>query len=111
MDEIIQALRRFRDERGWEEFHTPKDLAISVSIEAGELLEHFQWNREGHDTTHLDTAAVADEAADVMLYLLMFFDRLGLDPKVEALKKIERNEKRFPIEVSFGRPGSKIGPE
>ena len=108
MREIIESLRRFRDDRGWADFHTPKDLAASISIEAGELLEIFQWDRSGHDTSNLDIAAVADEAADVLLYTLMLFDRLGLDPEIEAKKKISRNEGRFPVEVSYGKPGSKL---
>jgi NTP pyrophosphatase (non-canonical NTP hydrolase) len=109
MDDILNALRKFRDERGWAQFHTPKDLAVSVSIEAGELLEQFQWDQSGHDVSKLDVAGIANEAADVLLYTLMLFDRLGLDPAQEAFNKINRNAQRFPKEKTFGVPGSKAG--
>jgi NTP pyrophosphatase (non-canonical NTP hydrolase) len=108
MKHVQELLRKFRDERDWAQFHTPKDLAISVSIEAGELLELFQWRGDGHDVDGLDRARIADEAADVLLYTLMLFDRLGLDAEAEALKKIELNEKRFPIEISYGRSKSRL---
>ena len=106
MDELIEALRKFRDERDWARFHTPKDLAVSVSIEAGELLELFQWRHDGHETSNIDIAEVADEAADVVIYALLLFDRLGLDPKREVLAKIALNAKRFPVEQSFGVPST-----
>lgn len=106
MDELLAALRKFRDERDWAQFHTPKDLAVSVSIEAGELLELFQWRRDGHEIDDIDVREVADEAADVLMYVLMLFDRLGLDPNQEVLNKIERNAKRFPVNESFGVPSA-----
>jgi dCTP diphosphatase len=108
MDEVVRALRKFRDERNWSQFHTPKDLAISVSIEAGELLEIFQWQHNGHDLDGLDRSRVASEAADVLLYTLMLFDRLGLDPVAEALKKIDLNSRRFPVEKTFDKPASAL---
>jgi dCTP diphosphatase len=105
MEELLRALRAFRDERNWAQFHTPKDLAISVSIEAAELLESFQWRHDGHTIDEERRALVADEAADVLLYTLMLFDRLGLDPREEALKKIARNRDRYPVHDSYGRAG------
>jgi NTP pyrophosphatase (non-canonical NTP hydrolase) len=65
MEEIVRALRKFRDERNWSRFHTPKDLAISVSIEAGELLEVFQWQCDGHDVNGLDKSRVASEMGEI----------------------------------------------
>ena len=106
MEELLKALREFRDERDWAQFHTPKDLAVSVSIEAGELLELFQWRFDGHDVAKLDVESVADEASDVLIYLLLLFDRLGLDPNREVLAKIARNAQRFPIENSLGMPSA-----
>ncbi|WP_206435760.1 nucleotide pyrophosphohydrolase [Tsuneonella rigui] len=102
MDELIEALRTFRDERDWAQFHTPKDLAISISIEAGELLEHFQWRNDGHDVEKLDVRDIADEASDVLIYALLLFDRMGLNPRDEVLRKIARNAERFPIAKSYG---------
>ncbi|RXG86541.1 nucleotide pyrophosphohydrolase [Bradyrhizobium zhanjiangense] len=106
MEEIVKALRQFRDDRNWSRFHTPKDLAISVSIEAGELLEIFQWQHDGHDLDGLDRSRVAAEAADVLLYTLMLFDRLGLDPTAEAMRKIRLNAQRYPVEKTFDKPAS-----
>jgi dCTP diphosphatase len=106
VEELLEALRKFRDERDWAKFHTPKDLAVSVSIEAGELLELFQWRHDGHATDDLDVKHVADEASDVLIYALLLFDRLGLDPKKEVLAKIALNAKRFPVEKSFGVPSA-----
>jgi len=108
MEEIVRALRAFRDERNWSRFHTPKDLAISVSIEAAELLEIFQWKHDGHEPDGLDRSRVAAEAADVLLYTLMLFDRLGLDPVEEALKKIAVNKRRFPVEKTFDQPAAAL---
>src|SRR5688500_14725529 len=74
MEPLLRRLRQFRDERNWSQFHTPKDLAISVSIEAGELLELFQWRSDSDSVEDEVRVAVADEAADVLLYLLMLCD-------------------------------------
>lgn len=106
MDELLEALRQFRDERDWAKFHTPKDLAVSVSVEAGELLELFQWRHDGHDTAEMDVRHVADEASDVLIYALLLFDRLNLDPKTEVLNKIALNAQRFPVDTSFGVPSA-----
>lgn len=102
MDDLIERLRRFRDDRDWAKFHTPKNLAVSISIEAGELLEHFQWTQRESDLTEAERAAIGGELADVLIYLLMLFDRMGMDPQVEAQKKMAINEKRFPV---GSRPG------
>lgn len=102
MEPLLRRLRQFRDERDWSQFHTPKDLAVSVSIEAGELLELFQWRAESAPVEEDVKAAVADEAADVLLYLLMLCDRLEIDLEQAAHEKISRNERRYPIESSFG---------
>jgi NTP pyrophosphatase (non-canonical NTP hydrolase) len=106
VEELLEALRQFRDERDWAQFHTPKDLAVSVSIEAGELLELFQWRHDGHDPAGMDVDQVADEAADVLIYTLLMFDRLGIDPEQAVLAKIARNAQRFPVDQSFGVPSA-----
>lgn len=102
MEPLTRRLRQFRDERDWSKFHTPKDLAVSVSIEAGELLELFQWKPDSAPIGDDVRAAVADEAADVLLYLLMLCDRLEIDLEEAAHLKISRNEGRYPIESSYG---------
>lgn len=102
MDELLKRLRSFRDRRDWAQFHTPKDLAISVSVEAGELLELFQWAsaHAAPDETLIKNAA--SEAADVLIYLMLFADRLGFDLLDAANSKIAENERRFPEAQSFG---------
>lgn len=105
MEQLIKALRSFSDERDWAKFHNPKDLAVSVSIEAGELLENFQWQPEGAALSDSDRARIADEASDVLIYTLMLMDKLQLDAAAEVYKKLDRNAARFPVEKAFGRPG------
>ena len=97
MDEILERLRKFNAERDLEPFHTPENLAKSVAIEAGELLECFQWD------SRYDREALSDEIADVMLYCLMLADKVGLDMKKEMLRKIAKNAKKYPVESCRGR--------
>ena len=97
LDEYLEHLRTFSAERDWDQFHTPENLAKSVSIEAGELLECYQWGSDA------DIDAVKDEIADVMGYSLMMCDRLGLDP-VEILEaKLKKNIAKYPVEKCKGR--------
>lgn len=111
MKEIIAQLRRFRDERNWQQFHTPKDLAISVNIEAAELMELFQWRPDAKPADNLLIEKARGEVADVFLYLLMLCDTLEIDLEKAALEKIEKNRCRFPVETSFGiaKPGDETG--
>ena len=98
MDPMIRAkLLEFRDARDWKQYHNPKDLAMSISIEAAELLEIFQWS--GHDPVadgKLDL--LKDELADVLIYCELLADALGVDTDRIVQEKMERNENRFPIE-------------
>ncbi len=101
----LEALRRrlvdFRDRRDWKQFHTPKDLAISVSIEGAELLELFQWKSDQAACSAVQEPAfrqkAADEIADVLIYLTLLASELGIDALDAAFEKVERNEQRFPI--------------
>src|SRR5688572_24031970 len=102
IEQLIGRLRKFRDDRGWRKFHTPKDLAISVSIEAAELLETFQWEPPDRAVDDELKAKVADEAADVLLYLLMLCDIVEVDIVCAAARKIDINEARYPAERAFG---------
>ena len=79
MQDVIQRLRKFRDDRNWAQFHTPKDLAISTSIEAGELPEIFQWKRAEAPVDQPTKEQVRSEAADVLLYLLLLCNAAGVD--------------------------------
>lgn len=96
-DPVRHALREFAAERDWNQFHTPENLAKSISIEAGELLECFQWGGEG------DPQAVADELADVLTYCYFLADRLGVDPERIVLDKLARTREKYPVEKARGR--------
>lgn len=94
---VLHALRAFMAERDWAQFHTPENLAKSISIESGELLECFQWNADA------DRDRVADELADVLTYALLLADRLDLDPEQIVLDKLERTGRKYPVEKAKGR--------
>ena len=96
MEELIDEIIKFRNERNWKQFHTPENLAKSISIEAAELLEHFQWNKD------YDIDEVSEELADVLIYCFYMADALDLDVKSIMLNKLEKNAKKYPIEKSFG---------
>ncbi|GAB6088764.1 nucleotide pyrophosphohydrolase [Spirochaeta dissipatitropha] len=95
MDRIIT----FRDQRDWQQYHTKENLAKSVSIEAGELLELFQWGENPPDDK------LADEIADVMMYCFLLASELQQDPLQIIQDKLERNEKRFPVDRVRGTNG------
>jgi len=96
-DAARDALRAFVAERDWAQFHSPENLAKSISIEAGELLECYQWNSEA------DPEAVRDELADVLSYCLMLADKLGLDPEQIVLDKLDRSRAKYPADKARGR--------
>lgn len=102
--ELQHALRAFAEERDWKQFHSPKNLAISVTLEASEVLEHFQWITE-EQSRQLDAnkrQAVANEIADVLLYLLQLSDSLGIDPMQAAKDKLAINAAKYPVEKAKG---------
>jgi NTP pyrophosphatase (non-canonical NTP hydrolase) len=98
MKDIIDSLVHFRDERDWAQFHNPKDLALAINIEAGELLEVFLWKKPDE----ADINKVKEELADVFAYAFLLADRYGLDVRELILKKIEKNAEKYPIEKSSG---------
>ena len=98
MQEIIDALVKFRNERDWEKFHNPKDLAIALSIEANELLEQFLW--KNHDEANIDK--LKEELADVFAYAFLLADKMKLDVKEIVFSKIQQNALKYPIEKSKG---------
>ncbi|EFD66121.1 MazG nucleotide pyrophosphohydrolase domain-containing protein [Streptomyces lividans TK24] len=103
-----RRLAEFAAARDWQPYHTPKNLAAALSVEASELLEIFQWltpEQSARVMTDPDTAhRVRDEVADVLAYLLQFCEVLGVDPLAALEEKIERNESRFPVAGEVGRP-------
>ena len=104
IDSLLADLRKFRDERDWMQFHDPKSMAASITIEAAELLEHFQWRNkdeaEEYIRTHKDE--VGEEMADVALYLFEMADNAGIDLLDAMRKKLEKNAKKYPIEKAKG---------
>lgn len=96
MDELKKELIKFQTERDWKKFHTPENLAKSISIEAAELLEHFQWGKE------YDIDEVADELADVFNYCILMAIELDLDIKEIILNKMKKNAIKYPVEKSYG---------
>ena len=102
---IQEKIRRFRDDRDWMQFHDPKNMAVSLIIEASELLEHFQWKskKEVEDYIKENVDEVQDEIADIALYLFELADNLGIDLIRAMERKIEKNEKKYPVEKARGR--------
>ena len=96
MEKAIERIRKFNKDRDWQQFHTPENLAKSIAIEAGELLECFQWSNE------FDRQAVQEELADVMSYCIDMADALGVDMEEILLEKIAKNEAKYPVEKSKG---------
>ncbi len=95
---IIQELIKFRDERDWEQFHDPKDLALAISVEAGELLELFLW-KKGDDA---DKEKVKTELADVFAFAFLLANKYGFDVKQIVLDKIKQNAEKYPIDKAKG---------
>jgi len=104
LDDLADKLQRFATARDWRQFHSPKNLAAALSVEAGELLEHFQWltEAESRELGPEKRQAVGSELADVLLYLVQLAGALGLDPIAEAERKLALNEQRYPVERSRG---------
>ncbi|NNU94327.1 nucleotide pyrophosphohydrolase [Geobacillus sp. NFOSA3] len=101
MKHLQQKIIEFRDARNWKQFHTPKDLAISLSLEAGELLENFQW-KSSEEAVKTNLENIKDEIADVVIYALLLSHELGIDMEKAVMDKIKKNEQKYPVEKSFG---------
>ena len=95
--QTIERIRRFTDDRSWHQFHTPANLAKSISIEAAELLECFQWSNTEYDIEH-----VKEELADVLVYCQNMLDELGLDADEIVNSKMTKNEAKYPAELAIG---------
>ncbi len=95
--ETIERIRKFSDDRDWDQFHSPENLAKSIVIEAAELLECFQWSDSDYDLQH-----VKEELADVIVYTQDLLDKLGLDADEIVNMKMDQNERKYPIEKAKG---------
>ena len=105
MKELIKKLRKFADERDWEQFHSPKNLSMALTVEVGEILECFQWLTE-EQSKNLDPEAlrrVKEEIGDVQIYLARLADQLGFSPLEAAEEKLKQNKKKYPIEKAKGK--------
>jgi len=104
MKNLIEQLRAFAKDRDWDQFHSPKNLAMALSVEVAELLEHFQWLTEEQsyikDPEKLEE--IKQEIGDILIYLARLSDKLGLDPLQAAKDKIKINSQKYPVEMVKG---------
>ncbi|MFC1837704.1 nucleotide pyrophosphohydrolase [Thermodesulfobacteriota bacterium] len=105
MDDLIKKIRDFRLERDWDQYHSPKNLAMALIVEAAELAEHFQWltEEQSNNLPSDKLAAVKEEVGDVLIYLGNLCDKLGIDPVEAAHSKLERNKKKYPASAVRGK--------
>jgi dCTP diphosphatase len=112
LDELISLIREFVQERNWEQYNKPAALAVSASIEMGELLELFQWKTDEDIIKALEDvdfkSALASEIADVMVYLLRICDKAGIDPTKAVVEKMKLNSEKYPVEEWEGKAPSKL---
>ena len=105
--QLRRRVARFVTARDWAQFHTPRNLSEAISIEAAELMEHFQWLTEAQSAAAMEDEAerkaVAEELADVLIYALSLANALGVDVSQAVMDKLERNEHRFPVDRWRGR--------
>ena len=106
LDIILEKIRKFNEERDWGQFHNPKDLTLSLTLEAAEVLEHFQWKSslvEIEEYVKKNKEALSEEIADVAVYLLELADMTGIDVLEAIEKKMEKNAKKYPVEKARGK--------
>ena len=105
--EAVEALIKFRSERDWSKFHTPKNLSMSIAIEASELMEHFQWKNEDEVNQYLsipeNLEKVKEEIADILSYLLLLSTDLKIDLNRTLLDKIQKNAEKYPVSKCKGK--------
>ena len=103
VSELKELVGEFVSERNWEKFHTPRNLAVSVTLEAAELLEHFQWAPPGDETIDsLRHQQISEELSDVMAYLLSLANVLKIDVASSMRAKMQKNRKKYPVEATLG---------
>jgi len=104
IEELTKRIIKFRDERDWKQFHNPKDVALSMVLEAGEVMEHFQWKDKEEVEEYLkqNKDNVAEEIADVLYYVLLMSHDLNIDITEALDKKLTKNESKYPIEKAKG---------
>lgn len=105
MQDLIERLKQFAHERDWEQFHSPKNLAMALSVEVAEIVELFQWmtERESRDPEDEQIKKLRAEIGDVMIYLTVLADKFGIDPIEAAKEKVELNRKKYPASKVKGK--------
>ena len=101
---LRDKLRAFAEARDWDQFHSPKNLSMALMVEAAELMEHFQWLTEAQsaELSPGNKQAASEELADILLYLVRLSDKLGVDLREAALRKLEKNAVKYPAELVRG---------
>ena len=104
INDLTKRIIDFRDARDWKQFHNPKDVALSLSLEASEVLEHFQWRNGDELKEYIDTHKehIGDELADVMYWVLLISNDLGIDISKSLENKIDKNEEKYAVEKAKG---------
>jgi dCTP diphosphatase len=102
LEELRIALQRFASDRDWDQFHSPKNLAMALSVEAAELLEHFQWTSDAATLAPDRHAKVREEIADVLLYLVRLADKLNIELLAAATEKLQINAAKYPVDKARG---------
>jgi len=102
---ITEKIKKFRDERDWKQFHNHKDMALSIMLEAAEVLEHFQWKSPSEVEVHGQACKdeISEELADVAMYLFELADNLGIDLSEAILSKLKKNAQKYPVEKAKGK--------
>lgn len=105
MEDLRNAIKAFIEERKWEQFHSPKNLAMALSVEVSEIVEHFQWltEEQSRNLPPEKLAEIREEIGDVMIYLTELADKLGIDPVEAAKTKVEINNKKYPADLVKGK--------
>ncbi len=103
--QLTEKIKKFRDERDWMKFHNHKDMALSLVLEAAELLEHFQWKKPDEVDAHAKNSKdeIAEELADVAMYLFELADNLGIDLSESIELKLQKNSQKYPVEKARGK--------
>ena len=104
MEELKRKLREFAKDRNWEQFHSPKNLVMALSVEVAEIVEHFQWltEEQSQNMPPMKLDEIKAEIGDVLIYLVRLADQLGIDPIEAARAKVAVNDKKYPVEKSKG---------
>jgi NTP pyrophosphatase (non-canonical NTP hydrolase) len=105
LQDLIDQLRKFAEERDWNQYHSPKNLAMALSVEVAEILEHFQWLTQDQtkELKSEELSKLKEEIGDVLIYLIRLSDKLGIDPLEAAREKIKTNAQKYPVEKAKGK--------